>query len=153
MRPRNLIVSFGIGTLLVAYGLMTRGKEGMYFFFMGAVMLLSSVAIAVIRRGDPKPPPNNRQAIAGAILGAIAGGVLGNNFPPLGRLMIQAFNPGLPEQDFAAGLGAIGGTLLGAMLGAMLGAILIVSFRDPSRRSHPTAAAPSATQPTSVDQE
>lgn len=121
----------------------------MYFFFMGAVMLLSSVAIAVIRRGDPKPPPNNRQAIAGAILGAIAGGLLGNNFPPLGRLMIQAFNPGLPEQDFAAGLGAIGGTLLGAMAGA----ILIVSFRDPSRRSHPTAAAPSATRPTSVDQE
>jgi hypothetical protein len=108
MRPRNLIVSFGIGTLLVAYGLMTRGKEGMYFFFMGAVMLLSSVAIAVIRRGDPKPPPNNRQAIAGAILGAIAGGVLGNNFPPLGRLMIQAFNPGLPEQDFAAGRGDAG---------------------------------------------
>ncbi len=121
----------------------------MYFFFMGGVMLLSSVAIAVIRRGNPKPPPDNRQAIAGAILGAIAGCSIGYNFPPLGRLMIEAFNPGLPEQDFAAGLGAIGGTLLGAMLGA----ILIVSFHDPSRRSHPTAAAPNATQPTAVDQE
>jgi MFS family permease len=150
MRPRNLIVSFGIGTLLVACGLMTRGKEGISFFFMGAVMLLSSVAIAVIRRGNPKPPPNNRHAIAGAILGAIAGGSVGYNFPPLGRLIIKAFNPGLPEQDFAAGLGAIGGTLLGGMLGAMLGAILIVSFRDPSRRPRPTAA---ATQPTAVDQE
>ncbi len=125
----------------------------MYFFFMGGVMLLSSVAIAVIRCGNPKPPPDNRQAIAGAILGAIAGCSIGYNFPPLGSLMIEAFNPGLPEQDFAAGLGAIGGTLLGGMLGAMLGAILIVSFHDPSRRSHPTAAAPNATQPTPVDQE
>lgn len=149
MRPRNLIVSLGIGTLLVACGLMTRGQEGMYFFFTGAVMLLSSVAIAVIRRGNPKPAPNNRHAIAGAILGAIAGGSVGHNFPPLGRLIIKAFNPGLPEQDFAAGLGAIGGTFLGAMLGA----ILIVSFRDPSRRSHLAAPAPNATQPTAVDQE
>ena len=124
MRPRNLIVLFVIGALLVAWGLMTRGKEGMYFFFTGAVMLLSSVAIAVIRRGNPKPPADNRQAIAGAVLGAIAGCSIGYNFPPLGRLMIEAFNPDLPEQDFAAGLGAIGGMLMGAVLGAILFALV-----------------------------
>lgn len=136
MRPRNLIVALVIGTLSVAWGLMTRGKEGMYFFFMGAVMLLSGLAIAVIRRGNPKSPPDNRQAIAGATFGAIAGGSIGYNFPPLGRMIISTFNPELPERDFAAGLGAIGGTLLGAIVGA----ILIDRFCCQSTRSRSSAA-------------
>lgn len=120
MRPRNLIVSFVIGTLLVAWGLMTRGKEGVSFFFLGAVVLVSSLAITVIRRGNPKPPPNNRRAIVGAIFGAITGGSIGYNFPPLGRMILDTFNPDLPERDFAAGFGSIGGSLLGAVLGAVL---------------------------------
>jgi hypothetical protein len=58
-------------------------------------------------------------AILGALLGAICGGVTGA-LSGIGRLMLSIFNPDLPERDWGAFFGAVGGILLGAFFGACL---------------------------------
>ncbi len=76
-------------------------------------------------------------AILGALLGSICGSVIGA-ISGFGRLMISTFNPDLPERDFAASFGAIGGLVLGALSGACLVSAIGPLLRRRSARRRKT---------------
>lgn len=128
MNPIFLVSLCG-ATALLLFAFSTNGKEGMAFFFFGAVWLLCTLAVGLLRWGTPNPPSTNKFAIVGAVIGLLFGGVIGANCG-FGRVVIAVFNPELMEQDFGMTLGAIGGGILGAFVLAFLfGIVQLLAVR------------------------
>ncbi len=128
MNPVFLVSLCGAIALLL-FAFSTNGKEGMAFFFLGAVWLLCTLAVGLLRWGTPNPPSTNKFAIVGAVIGLFFGGVIGANCG-FGRVVIAVFNPELMEQDFGMTFGAIGGGILGAFVLAFLfGIVQLLAVR------------------------
>ncbi len=116
-------LTFGVllGVLLgIAFG-KGDARAPLFIGAVGAVLGLvgCSAVSAVHRAWKIDASETNERAIAGALLGAICGGVIGA-LSSFGKLMISIFNPDLPERDFQAFFGATGGIVLGALFGACL---------------------------------
>ena len=107
-----------ISIILLNEAFSTRGKEGMFFAFLGAAILLCTLTISGLRmtRSGPSSQAAHAtsfSALAGAFTGLIFGGFFGA-FSGFGRIVIAILNPELPERDFGRSFGATGGGLLGA---------------------------------------
>lgn len=117
-----------ISIILLNEAFSTRGKEGMFFAFLGAAILLCTLAIGGLRMTRSGPSSQaahatNFSALAGAFTGLIFGGFFGA-FSGFGRIVIAILNPELPERDFGRSFGATGGGLLGAFFLAIAGSVL-----------------------------
>lgn len=117
-----------ISIVLLIEAFSTRGKEGVFFFFLGAATLLCTLTIGGLRVNRSRSSSQaahapDFSALAGAFAGLMLGGVAGA-FSGFGRIVIAIFNPDLPEQDFGESFGAIGGGLLGAFFLAIAGGVL-----------------------------
>ena len=128
MKKPTYLSLLTVAAALLVWAFSTNGKEGLLLFFIGATLLLSTLAVGSVRHCSSvnkanHTPRTNIPAIAGAVLGLLLGGLVGA-FSGFGKKMIAVFNPDLPHQDFEISFGAIGGGILGAFLIALLGGIL-----------------------------
>lgn len=128
------------GIAMIVWSLLAPGKEGMYFFLAGAIVLSLTLFIFVRRSKFSKKAAGvhaatNSSAIAGATVGMFCGGFAGA-WSGLGRMMIACFNPELSVRDFAALFGTLGGGMLGAFIGALLGAAFRSAWRRHSMAVH-----------------
>ncbi len=128
MKKPTYLSLLTVSAALLVWAFSTNGKEGLLLFFIGATLLLSTLAVGSVRhRGSANKetyaPRTNIPAIAGAVLGLLLGGFAGA-FSGFGKKMIAVFNPDLPHQDFEIPFGAMGGGILGAFLIALLGGML-----------------------------
>ena len=57
MKPQRFRTLIGISVLLIAFGLATKSKEGVVWFALGAAGLLSTLAIAGLRRAAKRGSP------------------------------------------------------------------------------------------------
>ena len=80
----------------------------------------------------------DHDAIAGAFVGTICGGLVGA-YSGFGRVMISIFNPDLPERDWGTFFGATGGIFLGALFGACAASAVVPLLRQ--ERRHPNDSA------------
>ena len=119
-----------VASALLAWAFSTRDKEGMLIFFLGAALLLCTLAVGGTRLVTGKTPTTNKFAISGATIGLFLGGVVGAQ-TGFGRVMISIFNPDFPERDIGTSFGAIGGGILGAFFLALLSGILQMLFVRP----------------------
>lgn len=90
---------------------------------------MGAVVVTTLHRGfriDRRK--TSLSAIAGAVIGAVAGGYWGAT-SGFGIWMIATFNPGLPEMDFAHSFGLIGGVFIGSFAGALTLAGLVACAR------------------------
>jgi hypothetical protein len=131
------LIFFGLLSAAIAllmWAVCTTDKAGLFIFFLGSLTLICAVVVGPRRHAQR----TNTPAIACALIGLLLGGVVGEKIG-LGRAMITVFNPDLPEQDFGATFGAIGGGILGAFVFALLGGILhmLIVRRGGSVREHP----------------
>ena len=122
-----------VGYALVVWAFSTDGKEGMFIFFLGVSILLSTLAVGGLRRyrskySAEKTPKTNAFAILGALIGLSLGSALGAR-SGFGEVMISIFNPDLPQQDYGTVFGAVGGGILGAFLLALLSGSLLLLRR------------------------
>jgi hypothetical protein len=130
MKRLVFIALLCVASVLLLRAFSTREKEGELFFFLGAALLLCTLAVGGTRLVTRKTPTTNSSAILGAIIGLFLGGVVGVK-TGFGRVMISVFNPDLPERDFGTSFGAIGGGILGAFFLALLSGILQMLFVRP----------------------
>lgn len=135
MKRFGLAICAGIA--LIVWSSLTGGKEGMFLFLAGAIVLSLTLVFAVSRSRVSKKATGgsaktNAGAVSGAIIGMICGGFAGA-WSGLGGVMIGYFNPELSEQDFAALFGALGGGIAGAFIGAILGGALQLIRRGHSK--------------------
>jgi hypothetical protein len=131
----NLIVFVSflcVASALLAWAFSTHGKEGMLIFFLGAALLLCTLAVGGTRLVTGKTSTTNKFGILGATIGLFSGAVVGVKIG-FGRVMISIFNPDLPERDFVTSFGAIGGGILGAFFLALLSGILQMLFVRPEK--------------------
>ena len=130
MKRLVFIALLCVASVLLLYAFSTHKKEGLLIFFLGAALLLCTLAVGGTRLVTRKTPTTNSSAILGAIIGLFLGGVVGVKIG-FGRVMISIFNPDLPERDFGTSFGAIGGGILGAFFLALLSGILQMLFVRP----------------------
>ena len=118
-----------ISLALIIWAFSTKSKDGMFAFFIGAGIFISTLVMFVSREADKNNEKRrtNKLAISTAIIGMVLGGFVGPK-TRLGELMISWLNPGLPVREYAVTFGAIGGCLLGAfILAAMTGILGAIS--------------------------
>ena len=127
MKRLVFIALLCVASVLLLRAFSTHEKEGELFFFLGAALLLCTLAVGGTRLVTRKTPTTNSSAILGAIMGLFLGGVVGVK-TGFGRVMISVFNPDLPERDFGTSFGAIGGGILGAFFLALMSRILQMLF-------------------------
>ena len=113
----------------------------MLIFLLGAAILIGTLVVGGMRLAAStvfkrKHPTKNTAAIFAAILGLFLGGFVGAQIG-FGRVMISIFNPDLPEQDFSALFGAVGGGLLGAFFFALLSGTLQSLVVRPNNATQP----------------
>jgi len=127
MKRLVFIALLCVASVLLLWAFSTHGKEGLLIFFLGAALLLCTLAVGGARLVAGKTSTTNNFAILGAIVGLFLGGVVGVK-TGFGRVMISILNPDLPERDFGTSFGAIGGGMLGAFFLALLSGILQMLF-------------------------
>jgi len=120
-----------VASALLAWAFSTNDAKPVLRFFLGAALLLSTLAVGGIRlvTGN-RSPATNKSAIGAATIGLFSGAVVGAK-SGFGRVMISIFNPDLLERNFGTLFGGIGGGILGAFFLALLSGILQMLFVRP----------------------
>ncbi|MDA8697621.1 hypothetical protein N9M41_04015 [Rhodopirellula sp.] len=120
----NVLNSTCFGLILgLLMGMTVAKADGAGVLFVcgigGFLGFASACMLSVLDRFVPvHPKTTDRPALYGAGVGTAVGAVVGPK-ANLGRYMIEALNPSLPEMDFGFPLGVLAGILIGSFFGAI----------------------------------